>query len=118
MKKLMRKKLALMLSNLKKKRPFYTELEYLESTGTQWIDTEYIGNSNTKVEVKCYSENTSQNRALFGARDGGAYLYSFTIWQVANSKIRFDYSADVSYTLRTIDWDPVIAHTIVKCRWG
>lgn len=38
-KKLMRKKLALMLSNLKEKRPFYTEVEYLESSGTQYIDT-------------------------------------------------------------------------------
>lgn len=38
-KKLLRKKLALMLANLKKKRKYYCECEYLESTGTQYIDT-------------------------------------------------------------------------------
>lgn len=38
-KKQLRKKLALMMANLKKKRKYYCELEYLESTGTQWIDT-------------------------------------------------------------------------------
>lgn len=38
-KKQLRKKLALMLATLKKKRKYYCEVEYLESTGTQWIDT-------------------------------------------------------------------------------
>ena len=29
----------------------YTELEYIESTGTQYIDTGLKGNLNTKVEI-------------------------------------------------------------------
>ena len=37
----LRKKLALMLANLRKRRAYYTEVEYLESTGTQYIDTGY-----------------------------------------------------------------------------
>lgn len=37
--KKLRRKLALALANLKKKRKYYCEVEYLESTGTQWIDT-------------------------------------------------------------------------------
>ena len=52
-KKLMRKKLALMLANLKKKRKYYCECEYLESTGTQYIDTGVIpSNKKISAEVK------------------------------------------------------------------
>ena len=49
----------------------YTELEYLESTGTQYIDTGYKPNGNTKVEIKYQTptQNTKQ-QGIFGARDG------------------------------------------------
>ena len=69
----MRKKLALMLSNLKKKRPFYTELEYLESTGTQYIDTGYNINTSTD-EVETYFQliTTNKYKWLMGEHDNGA----------------------------------------------
>ena len=61
-KKLMRKKLALMLANLKKKRPYYCEVEYLESKNQQtdsgstnaatYIDTGIIPNNNTRIECR------------------------------------------------------------------
>lgn len=38
-----------MLANLKKKRKFFCECEYLESTGTQYIDTGYKPNTNTRT---------------------------------------------------------------------
>lgn len=41
-KKLLRKKLALMLANLRKKRPYYCEVEYLHSDGNQYIDTGFV----------------------------------------------------------------------------
>lgn len=34
------------------KTPTYTEVLYLESTGTQWINTEFTATDNTKVEIK------------------------------------------------------------------
>jgi len=114
MKKLMRKKLALMLANLKKKRPFFCEVEYLESTGTQYINTGITGGSGTKAEIKCFSTNTTSNKALFGARDASTYYNSFTIWQTANNKIRFDYSADSSSVQLTIVWDPTVPHILKK----
>lgn len=45
----------------------YQEVEYLESTGTQWIKSNYIPNENTRVECEArYTENTAGS--LFGAR--------------------------------------------------
>ena len=42
MKKILRNKLAMLLANLKKKRTYYCEVEYLASDGNQWIDTEFV----------------------------------------------------------------------------
>ena len=50
-KKLLRKKLALMLSNLKKKRPYYCEVEYLESNADACILTDYIYQENDVKEL-------------------------------------------------------------------
>lgn len=61
-KKLLRKKLALMLATLKKKRPFYTEIEYLESTGTQYIGTglDYFADFEVGIQLR----NNVINKAL------------------------------------------------------
>ncbi len=79
-KKLLRKKLALMLANLKKKRPFYTELEYIESTGTQYIDTgiKPIISDTVKPVIKLVHQfNTLDTCRIFGATDGGQYFQFF-----------------------------------------
>lgn len=70
---LLRKKLALMLANLKKKRPYYCEVEYLESTGTQRIDTGYNINTSTD-EVTVYFQliTTEKYSWLMGEHDNGA----------------------------------------------
>lgn len=47
------------------KRKEYTELEYIESTGTQYIDTNFIPNSNTDIEIVC---ECIDNKFLFGSR--------------------------------------------------
>lgn len=47
----------------------YTELEYIESTGTQYIDTGFKPNNNTRVVMDAQFLSTpSGNTALFGAR--------------------------------------------------
>ncbi len=38
--------------HFKKWKPEYTRIEYLESTGTQWIDTGYVPNIGTKFEIR------------------------------------------------------------------
>lgn len=59
----------LMMSINKKEK--YTQLEYIESTGTQYIDTEYYPNpSTTKVETTfILTNNTVANQGLLGSRN-------------------------------------------------
>jgi len=71
-KKLLRKKLALMLANLKKKRKYYTELEYLESTGTQYIDTGLKGKNNIDFDYKCIFTNLDGTAQCVGGNWSGA----------------------------------------------
>lgn len=55
--------------------PPYTELEYIQSTGTQYIDTGFKPNNNSKVEINMYyKKGTSSNVGMFlyGARNEGA----------------------------------------------
>jgi len=45
----------------------YTELEYIESTGTQWIDTGYKPNQNSRFQVKV-KFNSIASGTIIGAR--------------------------------------------------
>ncbi len=48
----------------------YQEVEYIEGTGTQWINTEYIPNSKTKVEMEAEFTSISTNYVfLMGTRN-------------------------------------------------
>ena len=48
----------------------YQEVEYIESTGTQYINTNYVHKSNTKISLDCNVKDDAPNAfsALFGAR--------------------------------------------------
>lgn len=54
--------------------PYDAEIEYLRSTGTQYIDTEYIPNANTQLYIEfsvvSYNTTISHATAPFGARMG------------------------------------------------
>ena len=63
----------LMMSIKKSELPRgYTELEYLESTGTQYIDTGYIPTINTNIKTRASVKYNSSNTpvALFGYLSG------------------------------------------------
>ena len=60
----------------------YQQVEYIESTGTQWIDTKIISNQDTKVEIKFLITmfKRGENTCLFGARnmhDNRTYTFMF-----------------------------------------
>ena len=60
----------------------YTELEYIESTGTQYIDTKYICSNDTKIEIDFTVVNfDTRLNALFGIIDtsvgANSYFYSW-----------------------------------------
>ena len=53
----------------------YTKLEYIESTGTQYIDTGIIANENTGFEIRFKTNNDLNNityGSIFGARESSA----------------------------------------------
>lgn len=72
----------------------YYPVEYIEGTGTQYIDTGYIPNGNTRVKTHFYvtSEHTN-SQTFFGARQTGAGSNVFAVWGEINSKaLRWDYN--------------------------
>lgn len=90
--KLLRKKLALMLANLRKKRPYYCEVEYLEADGTQYIDTGDI-QAGIGLKVDTVAEKTSSatsEMAIIGRSSGGGFeLYAYNnrigLWNTAGA---------------------------------
>ena len=73
----------------------YQEVEYLESTGTQYVDTGYIPNSNTKIEIQFMAINNpeSSNIPLFGARTSINSTDSYTtFFKTTTGNGRIDYS--------------------------
>ncbi len=46
----------------------YTEVEYIESTGAQYIDTGVLPDANTKLDIDFSYTNTTSNTQLFGSR--------------------------------------------------
>ena len=59
----------------------YVQLEYLESTGSQWIDTGYVPVIGDSISVE-FSLSSNKNMAIFSAGTG---LYQTTIVVSSNS---------------------------------
>lgn len=72
--------------------PYDAEVEYLESTGTQWIDTRIYPSSSMSVEVMYKISSAQLNTCIFSARTS-ATSNSFSIWNDINGHYRFDYTA-------------------------
>lgn len=71
----------------------HTEIEYIETTGTQYIDTEYLANNTTKFETKIKIETKPNNIvAIFGGRTS-ITENTYTIWLNVNGFMRWDYTA-------------------------
>lgn len=91
----------------------YEELEYLEATGIQYIDTGILAGSDIKAEVKYKPTNTSAAYCALGGRDfsSGDNRNAFGIWANVSGKTRFDFqSASVLSTLgsSTSSWNIAI----------
>lgn len=56
----------------------YTEVEYLEATGSQYLDSNYIPNINTVIKGKYLHSENSADTPLFGSRTSSmANSYTF-----------------------------------------
>lgn len=73
----------------------YTELEYIRSTGEQYIDTEFAPNQDSRVVFRGEFPITADTQWLFGSRVGnGSAMFGFLEYQ---SQFRFDYGTTNNY---------------------
>ena len=68
----------------------YVQLEYIEGTGTQWINTGYTPQSTDTIEVEVEFSKVNSNQAFWCARKGGADSTFTFFW--LTSGLRFDYN--------------------------
>lgn len=80
-------------------------IDYIESSGTQYIDTGFKPNNNTRVIIDVQGRK-SGTYAVFGARQDNT-VYSFTVWMMSSTQFRSDFHSDqnnvsVSSTLKRV----------------
>ena len=75
----------------------YQEVEYIENTGTSYIDTGFKPNNNTRTYIMFYAGTLGTNvRAIFGSRDDTTYNHSYTSFYLGSNttsigRMRVDY---------------------------
>lgn len=79
----------------------YQQVEYIESTGSQYIKTNITPTSNSKIETEISFDNLNQ-QCVWCARGTDITTNTFTCFYISNSGIRFDYynnnSINTGYT--------------------
>ena len=73
----------------------YTQLDYIQSSGTQYIDTGFKPNQDTRLIIAVDFSQTAEWKWIFGARQD-ASLNAFGFLLQGNSKYRFDYGASTN----------------------
>lgn len=68
----------------------YIELEYIQSSGSQRIDTGFIPNSESRIVMDCYRINNSSADHFFGVRTGSQSKNGFSFY-IYNSGWRSGY---------------------------
>ena len=75
----------------------YQELEYIESTGTQYIDIGVYGKSNYNLAIEFEMTNCSESfTRIFGCRDT-ANSNMFCLFKTADNQYRFDYGTSHTF---------------------
>ena len=72
----------------------YIQLEYIEGTGTQWINTGYTPQSTDTIEEEVEFSSVGSNLAFWCARTDGA-VSTFTFFWLTTG-LRFDYNTTLS----------------------
>jgi hypothetical protein len=74
----------------------YTELEYIQATGTQYIDTGFIPNQNTGVDIR-FSASSYANNAVFvygGGQDSTARAFELYPW---DAQLQYNYGTQYQF---------------------
>ena len=75
--------------------PYDARIEYLESTGTQWIDTGIIPDNDTGLSIKAYSSNTTDSYVV-GLRNNAGN----TRWCIGHSTGGYYYAINSTNSYR------------------
>ena len=67
------------------------QLSYIESTGTQYIDTGFTHNQNTKLEIKTSFNNIDQIEAIVNSSNNNSPYNNFNLFKI-NNEYRTDYA--------------------------
>lgn len=92
--------------------PNHIELSYLQSSGTQYIDTGIIGSSELKIEIKVMFTTTNNTTYLIGSRNstnGDAFLLLTN-----NALLRTDYGTGVNGYIPGLTLTTTDIYTITK----
>ena len=79
----------------------YTQLEYIESTGTQYISTGITPTENTKVVIEFNSSSSSG--VVFGQDSGykvNAFMFAMTVVVFESTKKNISISANAKHTVQ------------------
>lgn len=85
----------------------YTQLEYIESDGTKYIDTNYTLTNSNSAEIKVSLGSTTGNQMLFGSRSGASSQNISINASTTNFSVDFNnsnystYRGSYTYTLNT-----------------
>lgn len=95
----------------------YLQLSYIQGSGTQYIDTGFKPNNNTRVvmDVESVADGTF---AFFGIRDSET-TNAYILWQLSSTSIRSDYGANqVQQTVDSTKNRIVIDKHETSCMYG
>ena len=84
----------------------YRRLEYIQSTGTQYIDTMFKPNQNTRVLIDFAITTLSVAwQGIISARDGSGAGFgnNFSLWATPSNRFRTDFGSDGGPTFGTSD---------------
>lgn len=93
----------------------YQEVEYIESSGTQYIDTGFVPNDNTEIILVFTNNNatTGNYDCVFGTRTNASNANTFALWIDTNRRFGAFYGTGQSMALFPTSIDATAKHTAV-----
>ena len=89
----------------RKRLPYDAEVEYLESTGTQYIDTGVVGRFDTVVELDNEMTREQTTRGVFGSYSGANAHRSLFLYVTANGPLQIGAAGNAGSPYLPFDTD-------------
>lgn len=101
----------------------YAPLEYIEGTGTQYINTGYVHKATTRIDIVCELSNcvNQDYGSLFGSRKGTNVYNDFSFYTISGSNLIFIYARtgkQISTTNNMLFNEKILISAYdTKCSW-